>query len=253
MARRLIDQNPQREQRRQSLLLDRLEVSFRNRMRAELTRAMGDMLRVYELTGEVPPARDHTEQVEALFRSMAVQCATTFGARIIQQGKDAGHVLETKGFAETMARLALQYVGSEAIRRRITSIAETTRAQIVNAVSRGYDAGLGVQAIAKLVRDQIPAFSRQRAALIARTETHGAANFGAQEAAKETGLQLRKEWVAASDERTRESHVEADGQIVGMDEPFIIGGVALMYPGDPDGPPEETINCRCAVAHVVID
>jgi uncharacterized protein with gpF-like domain len=102
------------------------------------------------------------------------------------------------------------------------------------------------------VRAQVPAFSRQRAALIARTETHGAANFGAQEAAKETGLQLRKEWVSASDERTRDSHRRADGQVVGMDEPFRIGGARLMYPGDPDGPADETINCRCAVAHQVI-
>ena len=59
MARRLIDQNSARETRRQGALLDRFEVGFRNRIRAEIARAMGDMVTVYELTGDVPPARDH--------------------------------------------------------------------------------------------------------------------------------------------------------------------------------------------------
>ena len=253
MARRLIDQNRAREARRQGALLDRLEVGFRNRIRAEIARAMGEMITVYELTGDVPPARDHLENIETIFRAMAIAAATTFGARIIDQGKGSGYPLEIKGFAETMARLALSYVAGELIRRRIVSIAETTRNQIVAAVARGYADGLGVAEIGKGIRERVGDFSTYRAELIARTETHGAANFGAQEAAKETGLELRREWISADDARTRQDHVDADGQVVGMDEPFIVGGEALMYPGDPAGPPEQTINCRCAVAFLTVD
>ena len=253
MARRLIDPNAKREMRRQGLLLDRLEVGFRNRIRAELARAMDEMIRVYEATGEVPPARDHYENIEAIYRAMAIAAATTFGARIVDQGKASGYPLETKGFAETMARLALQYVAGEMIRRRITSIAETTRAQIVSAVDRGYQAGEGIASIAKGIRDRIPDLSGYRSALIARTETHGAANFGANEAAKEVDLPLKREWVSAEDARTRQDHETANGQIVGMDEPFIVGGHALMYPGDPSGPADQTINCRCAVVFIVDD
>jgi len=253
MARRLIDANPRREVRRQGILLDRLEVQFRARIRAELARAMGEMVLSFEHTGEVPPARDHHANVEALFRAMATEAATVFGARIIQQGKGEGQSLETKDFAETMARLALQYVAGEAIRRRIMSIADTTRNQIVRAVAQGYTDGLGQAGVAGYIRDLIPSFTQARAALIARTETHGAANYGANEAARETGLRLRREWISSDDERTRESHALANGQIVGQDEPFAVGDASLMYPGDPSGPASETINCRCAIGFVVDD
>jgi uncharacterized protein with gpF-like domain len=216
-------------------------------------RAMSEALRVYELTGEVPMPRDHQERIEALFRSMVIASATTFAGRVIQQGKDGGAILETKGFAETMERLALSYIGSEMIRERIASIANTTRQQIVNAVEAGYSDGLGVAEIAKSIRGRLPEFTSSRSAMIARTETHGAANFGANEAAQETGLQLRKEWISASDDRTRDDHRAADGQIVGMDEPFIVGGERLMYPGDPRGSAEQVVNCRCAMGHIVVD
>jgi uncharacterized protein with gpF-like domain len=214
---------------------------------------MAEMVMVFEHTGEVPPARDHIANVEAIYRAMAIAAATTFGARVMQQGKDAGHVLETKGFAETMTRLALQYVAGEAIRQRIAAVAETTRSQIVRAVARGYEDGLGQAGVASYIRDLIPSFSDARAGIIARTETHGAANFGANAAAKETGLPLKREWISAEDSRTRSSHDAANGQIVGMDEPFTVGGARLDYPGDPRGPADETINCRCSIGFVVPD
>jgi len=253
MARRLIDQDPRREVRRQGILLDRLEVQFRARIRRELARAMEEMVRVFEATGEVPRARDHYENMERIYRDMATRAALVFGGRVIQQGKDAGRILETKGFAETMTRLALQYVASEAIRRRITAIAETTRSQIIKAVAKGYADGLGQMGVASYIRDLVPSFSAARAGLTARTETHGAANFGANEAAKQTGLPLKREWISAEDARTRRSHDAANGQIVGPDEPFIVGGARLMYPGDPSGPADEVINCRCSVGFVVDD
>jgi uncharacterized protein with gpF-like domain len=253
MARRLIDNNRRREQRRQSLLLDRLERQFARRFRAEIARAMRELAEQYRLTGEVGVPRDHLQNIEAIFRQLAVTSAEMFGARIVDQGKAAGFRIETKDFAETMSRLALRYVASEIIRQRITSIANTTRQQVVNAVSIGYSEGLGQDGVARLILDRVSEFSLYRGRMIARTETHGAANFGATEAARETGLPLRKEWIAAQDERTRESHAEADGQIVGQDESFEVGGSLLQYPGDPAGSAEEVINCRCALGWVVAD
>lgn len=52
-------------------------------------------------------------------------------------------------------------------------------------------------------------------------------------------------WVTVHDARVRPSHVAADGQIQELGHPYRVGKALLAYPGDPAGPPEETINCRC--------
>jgi hypothetical protein len=41
--------------------------------------------------------------------------------------------------------------------------------------------------------------------------------------------------------------------IVGVDETFSVGGEDLEYPGDPNGSPENVIQCRCTVAPVAPD
>lgn len=257
-----MDPDKRREQRRQSMLLDRLDARFAPMFAKEIRRAMTELVDVYEATGEVMDARDHYASMEAIFTRMAQSAVLTFGGRMLQQGKDAGLILERKeDFAQTLLRMALQYVAGEYIRRKITSITNTTREQIVNQVQRGYQEGLGVSSIARMIRDAIPAISMRRGALIARTETHGAANFGANAAAEETGLNIRKEWVAADDERTRLDHAQAGnrysvgGEIgpIGMKDAFDVGGSLLMYPGDPSGPADQVINCRCAIAHIVVD
>jgi hypothetical protein len=45
----------------------------------------------------------------------------------------------------------------------------------------------------------------------------------------------------------RIGHLLADGQIVKPDEPFVVEGEELMYPRDPSGSAENTINCHCLV------
>lgn len=254
MARRLIDRNRAREARRQQLLLDRLAAQFRGRLERELASAMRDMVDRWEATHHVDMPRGFLDRIGAIYAQMAEAAIAAFSERILQQGKHLGLSIERKeDFAQTMKRRALQYIGQEAVRRRIQQVTETTRRQIVGAVDRGYREGSTLPEAASSIRGIIPAIARYRADTIARTETHGAANYGSNEAAKLTGLPLKKEWLAAEDERTRETHAAADGQIVGQDEAFDVGGSALMYPGDPSGPPEETINCRCTLGYLVDD
>jgi len=252
MVRRLVNNNPRREVRRQGALLDRLTMQFRGRLQRELESAMREMVEHWSQTGSVVLPRDFRSRIEATYRQMALASVTTFGSRILQQGKSKGLDLETKeSFAQIMTRLALRYIEQEVIRRRITEVTETTRDQIIRAVRKGYDDGLGQRGVASYILDIVPELADYRANMIARTETHGAANYGSQEAAKQTGLPMKKQWLATDDERTRETHREANGQIVGMDDTFRVGESDLQFPGDPAGTADEVINCRCAVGYII--
>lgn len=59
-----------------------------------------------------------------------------------------------------------------------------------------------------------------------------------------------KQWVAHRDAKVRHTHAAADGQIVPLDQPFIVGGAMLMHPGDRNAPYAETVNCRCVTVSV---
>ena len=55
----------------------------------------------------------------------------------------------------------------------------------------------------------------------------------------------KKMWVSQRDGRVRHTHRRADGQTVPIKAYFTVGDSMLLYPTDPDGEPEEVINCRC--------
>ena len=83
-----------------------------------------------------------------------------------------------------------------------------------------------------------------RSERIARTESTGAYNAGAEDAYRHEGAGVHT-WIATADDRTRDEHLDAHGQCRPLNEPFNVGGVQLQYPGDPAGPAELIINCRC--------
>jgi len=83
-----------------------------------------------------------------------------------------------------------------------------------------------------------------RAEMVARTEIMRASNASSHNLYRDWGV-TQKEWFAALDDRTRPSHREAHGQRVGIDDTFTVGGAKMQYPGDPNGPLDEFINCRC--------
>lgn len=62
---------------------------------------------------------------------------------------------------------------------------------------------------------------------------------------------VTKEWVTILDEKTRDPHRMADGQVVGVNESFIVAGEALSMPRDPNGSMSNIANCRCMSLHEI--
>jgi SPP1 gp7 family putative phage head morphogenesis protein len=86
---------------------------------------------------------------------------------------------------------------------------------------------------------------------IARTTMNSTANKGDLEAWRQSELVTGKIWIAALDDRTRDAHNEAHGQVVDLDAFFEVGGERLEEPGD--GSPENSINCRCNMLPVTVE
>lgn len=82
---------------------------------------------------------------------------------------------------------------------------------------------------------------KQRSELIARTETLRSSNQGLREMwyqARDNDLlpaDVKREWIATLDDRSRDEHEEIDGEQVGLDESFSVGEE-----------PGESPNCRCS-------
>lgn len=54
-----------------------------------------------------------------------------------------------------------------------------------------------------------------------------------------------KEWVTATDDRVRSAHRLVHGEVVPLDDYFMVDGFPMAYPGDPQAPVELIANCRC--------
>jgi len=135
----------------------------------------------------------------------------------------------------------------------LTGITTRMANRISKLIEQGRADNLTLSEIAKLVSSKFLPISRSRASLIARTETHNAASFANhsyhQKVEADLGVKMMKKWVATSDGRTRPAHASANGQIVDMNEDFIVGGVPMGYAGDSKGGVANVINCRCVIIY----
>jgi uncharacterized protein with gpF-like domain len=57
--------------------------------------------------------------------------------------------------------------------------------------------------------------------------------------------------VSSRDTRVRDTHKEADGQTVPLDDVFNVGGELMHHPADFEASVAESVNCRCAVNFVL--
>jgi hypothetical protein len=135
---------------------------------------------------------------------------------------------------------------------KITSVRDTLVADLIKAIKESLGENATVidlqNAIYNIV-SKSQTFYKWQALRIARTETTSASGLSAIKTAEHSDLEMTKEWISVTDNRTRNDHRIENGQIVDLKDPFIMSsGVLMQYPGDPKAPANEVINCRCTVA-----
>lgn len=134
----------------------------------------------------------------------------------------------------------------------VISIDKNTRYsknKLQNALLQGILQGDSIDKIADRF-ETVTGMSRNTAIRNARTAVTGARSKGKQDRYKDLadkGCIISKVWLATDDDRTREEHMEADGQEVDYNEPFEVGGEELMYPADHAGSGWNIYNCRCTM------
>lgn len=115
-------------------------------------------------------------------------------------------------------------------------------------ITQGYTDGKGINVVASLLTKRFNQLETWEAKRIARTEIHNAHNNAIMRTYNTMGVEYTQ-WIAADDDRTRDSHIEVDREIIRVGDTYSNG---LQYPGDTSGPIEEWINCRCSNAPYVL-
>lgn len=126
--------------------------------------------------------------------------------------------------------------------------------QITASVTSSILQGKSIKHMADDLQKRITTMSRDSAIRTARTAVTGAQNAGRMDsyaAAEKMGVKLKREWVAALDNRTRHAHAMLDGQQAEIDKPFKVDGYDIMFPGDTSAPGYLVYNCRCTQIAVV--
>ena len=133
------------------------------------------------------------------------------------------------------------FIASQATLNRVDTSIKTL-------LTEGYQSGKGINYVSNLLVKRFDQLQTWEAKRIARTEIHNSHNTAVMDTYKELDVEYTM-WVAAEDERTRDSHLEINGEIIPMGGTYSNG---LAYPGDKSGPIEEWINCRCSNAPYVL-
>jgi HK97 family phage portal protein len=134
----------------------------------------------------------------------------------------------------------------------ISRINQQTWDKIKSSLQQGLQNGETPDELADRVKAAYQGFSDAQAESIAVSETNAAVNSGRFSAMKAAKVP-RKGWHTSRLENSHASHV-SNGEFsaakngIPIDQPWPNG---CMFPGDPDGDPSETSNCRC-VGHAIL-
>lgn len=204
---------------------------------------------------------DELNALQAAKHPRAMPYSKYFGEMHLSSEQKKARISFAEDFEEkafeliALAYTVLQFGGDMA---SVQMLAESIMLAAINATSQA-DAYLTLHA-ASFAQNFVDAtvanaddpyyFSEDRSRVIAENEANIVHNHLENEDAKRDGYRFKR-WDAIVDDKTREDHLDVNGTVVPIDEPFIVGGYEMQFPGDEtNAPPEEIINCRCSVEYL---
>ncbi len=136
----------------------------------------------------------------------------------------------------------------------LANVPDEIHREIMQSIEQGLAGGESRRQLMARISTAFDEIGRSRAETISNTETAAAFNYARDKAMREAGV-THKRWLHSQSpliKEPRPTHLEADGQIQPIDEPFDVGGVQFMRPADDSlgAGPEDIINCHCVAIPV---
>lgn len=258
MARRLMGPDARQERATQQRLTSRIANAQAGAIQKAIARAMRAAADKFADEGRLavgPAVEDQRPNVQRTVTGLYEGAFDTLGGRILRAAKSlhGSQWVHKQSAEEELAEARRQFIAQWSA-NQVSLVMSTTDRQIKRIIEQGERDGVGVDEIARRIRNNGPELSRVRSQVIARTETHNAGQAAQDAAAKAGGAARQKEWFASLDDRTRDdkfSHVDADSEIVDMDGVFTNTGEEMRYPGDPRGSSGNVVMCRCGQGYLV--
>lgn len=206
--------------------------------------------------------RDMCEQLAAELTNAEVMAARMAGDKAIDVFAKNANYAAYEVQQGTAIRSTFQLIDRDTVKRLLSEDGDLypqpkvregkskrwNQRHIRSSITQSILQGESIGNAAKRLMSGPAAMSRATATRMARTSITGAENAGRIHTYRYDrdvlGIDVKKEWLSASDARVRPAHKERSGTVIGIDEEFAPG---LQFPGDPHGEGSEVYNCRCTL------
>lgn len=186
-------------------------------------------------------------ELTGFLTNVSMEFTNSFVGLLMPLAKEASElVISTLLGYETVPDSDLYDAVANAVTLMFSQVNETTGLRLAKELeghSERLTKGEAERIIISVFEDSI--VDKHRANTTVETEMTRAISFGMQKALDMNGW-MAKTWLCESG-NSRDGHAHADGQTVPTQEPFLVGGEALMYPGDPEGSPNNVCGCQCMI------
>jgi hypothetical protein len=263
--RNKINNNVARDLAKKNALEKKLDINLNN----FFDRVAEDLESNYVATGELAGAARERELVNIL----SDHYDETNGEfkRDIRRRLARAQLLDSQKLFDNRIDEVLDFKKAKQLEREVRLINGTNVKEMDNSIRKVQERAaidgrtLTRAETARQAREEFRNRARARSATIANTETQITAEQAKKTEANilqenDTELnngqrmsEMKKMWNSVLDEKTRMSHVFADGQERKNNEPFVVENEKLMTPGDTSlgASAKNVINCRCSSIYVL--